>query len=124
MWLIGGVRLDLTGCRRVNTGFTLKSPVDGLSRAESGSGSEDEQDTVVGESGPRDALLERTSAGGVVVNHLILHLTAPDLPFGGVGESGMGAYTDSTGPVFVREAIAAFIDRRDGADGRGRPPRA
>lgn len=36
-------------------------------------------------------------------------------------ESGMGAYTDSTGPVFVREAIAAFIDRRDGADGRGRP---
>ncbi len=41
---------------------------------------------------PRDALLERTSAGGAVVNHVILHLVAPDLPFGGVGESGMGAY--------------------------------
>lgn len=44
------------------------------------------------DSAVRDAMLERTSAGGVVVNHLILHLVAPDLPFGGVGESGMGAY--------------------------------
>ncbi len=49
-----------------------------------------------GDSGPRDALLERTSAGGVVVNHVILHLVAPDLPFGGVGESGMGAYHGRT----------------------------
>lgn len=45
-----------------------------------------------GDSGPRDALLERTSAGGAVVNHLVVHLVAPDLPFGGVGESGMGSY--------------------------------
>ena len=36
-------------------------------------------------------------------------------------ESGMGAYTDSTGPRFVREAVARFIDRRDGADGVRRP---
>lgn len=40
----------------------------------------------------RDALLERTSAGGAVVNHVVVHLAAPELPFGGVGESGMGAY--------------------------------
>jgi aldehyde dehydrogenase (NAD+) len=37
-------------------------------------------------------VLERTSAGGVTVNHTLLHLGAPELPFGGVGESGMGAY--------------------------------
>ncbi len=33
-----------------------------------------------------------TSSGGVAVNHTILHLTAPELPFGGVGASGFGAY--------------------------------
>jgi aldehyde dehydrogenase (NAD+) len=27
-----------------------------------------------------------------VVNHTLLHLANPDLPFGGVGESGFGAY--------------------------------
>ncbi len=32
-------------------------------------------------------------------------------------ETGMGAYSDSSGPRFIREAVAAFIDRRDGADG-------
>jgi aldehyde dehydrogenase (NAD+) len=38
------------------------------------------------------ALLERTSSGGVVINHCVMHLSVPGLPFGGVGESGMGAY--------------------------------
>ncbi|RMH03596.1 MAG: aminotransferase class I/II-fold pyridoxal phosphate-dependent enzyme [Planctomycetota bacterium] len=28
-------------------------------------------------------------------------------------ETGLGAYTESAGPAFVREAVAAFIDRRD-----------
>ena len=37
-------------------------------------------------------VLERTSSGGAVVNHVVWHLAVPDLPFGGVGESGMGAY--------------------------------
>jgi aldehyde dehydrogenase (NAD+) len=26
------------------------------------------------------------------VNHTIMHIAVPDLPFGGVGESGMGGY--------------------------------
>jgi len=37
-------------------------------------------------------IIGRTSAGGVTVNHAWLHLAVPGLPFGGVGESGMGAY--------------------------------
>jgi len=37
-------------------------------------------------------VLSRTSSGGVCVNGTILHLMNPRLPFGGVGESGMGAY--------------------------------
>lgn len=32
------------------------------------------------------------SAGGMVVNDTVLHLTNHNLPFGGVGESGFGAY--------------------------------
>ncbi len=32
-------------------------------------------------------------------------------------ETGMGAYSDSSGPRFIREAVAEYIDRRDGADG-------
>ncbi|MEU9015839.1 aldehyde dehydrogenase family protein [Streptomyces sp. NPDC048479] len=34
----------------------------------------------------------RTSSGALGVNNVVLHATAPHLPFGGVGESGMGSY--------------------------------
>ena len=37
-------------------------------------------------------LLERTTSGGALVNHISLHVSVPSLPFGGVGPSGMGAY--------------------------------
>ena len=43
----------------------------------------------------RDAqrrVIERTSAGGMTVNHVWMHLGVPGLPFGGVGDSGMGSY--------------------------------
>jgi aldehyde dehydrogenase (NAD+) len=39
-----------------------------------------------------ERVLKRTTSGGVTINHGWLHLGVPDLPFGGVGESGMGAY--------------------------------
>ncbi|XP_057974020.1 aldehyde dehydrogenase family 3 member H1-like isoform X2 [Malania oleifera] len=32
------------------------------------------------------------SAGGLIINDVALHLAVPTLPFGGVGESGMGSY--------------------------------
>jgi aldehyde dehydrogenase (NAD+) len=37
-------------------------------------------------------VLEATSSGGACVNEVVAHLGAPELPFGGVGGSGMGAY--------------------------------
>ena len=37
-------------------------------------------------------ILQQTSSGGVSVNDTISHMIHPDLPFGGVGASGMGAY--------------------------------
>jgi aldehyde dehydrogenase (NAD+) len=39
-----------------------------------------------------DRIVERTSSGGVCVNATLFHITVPALPFGGVGESGMGSY--------------------------------
>lgn len=42
-------------------------------------------------------VLARTTAGGVTVNGTIMHLTNPNLPFGGIGESGMGGYHGKAG---------------------------
>ena len=42
-------------------------------------------------------VVSNTSAGGVTLNHAIMHLAVPDLPFGGVGESGMGSYHGKAG---------------------------
>ena len=39
-----------------------------------------------------ERVLERTIAGGVSVNDTVLHIAQNDLPFGGVGPSGMGHY--------------------------------
>jgi aldehyde dehydrogenase (NAD+) len=48
----------------------------------------------------RDAqqqILERTSSGGVCFNDVVMHVSVPDLPFGGVGNSGMGSYHGEAG---------------------------
>lgn len=40
----------------------------------------------------QDKLMTELSYGGGCVNDTILHVASPELPFGGVGASGMGAY--------------------------------
>lgn len=40
----------------------------------------------------QEDVIARTSSGGCAVNHVLVHLAVPELPFGGVGESGMGSY--------------------------------
>ena len=37
-------------------------------------------------------LVDRMPSGGAVINHLAMHCLVPQLPFGGIGASGMGAY--------------------------------
>jgi aldehyde dehydrogenase (NAD+) len=39
-----------------------------------------------------ERVIRGSTAGGTIVNHVICHLANPDLPFGGVGESGQGSY--------------------------------
>lgn len=42
-------------------------------------------------------VVDRTTAGGVTVNGTIMHFSNPNLPFGGIGESGMGGYHGKSG---------------------------
>jgi aldehyde dehydrogenase (NAD+) len=42
-------------------------------------------------------VLQSTASGGVCINDTVMHLTIPSLPFGGVGESGMGRYHGKAG---------------------------
>ncbi len=44
-----------------------------------------------------ERLLRQTSAGGTVVNNVVIHVANPNLPFGGVGPSGLGAYHGEAG---------------------------
>lgn len=54
-----------------------------------------------------DKVLNRTRSGGVTLNGTMLHATQDDLPFGGVGESGTGAYHGYEG--FVRLSHARGV---------------
>lgn len=56
------------------------------------------------------AVLERTTSGGVCINDVIMHVMQEDLPFGGVGPSGMGAYHGEDG--FRRFSHAKAIYRQ------------
>jgi aldehyde dehydrogenase (NAD+) len=40
-----------------------------------------------------DAVLKRLSAGSICVNDAVIFMVSPEMPFGGVGNSGMGRYT-------------------------------
>jgi aldehyde dehydrogenase (NAD+) len=44
-----------------------------------------------------ERILAETSSGGACVNHTLLHITPSNLPFGGVGPSGMGQYHGKAG---------------------------
>jgi acyl-CoA reductase-like NAD-dependent aldehyde dehydrogenase len=45
----------------------------------------------------QDRVLFETSSGGVCINDVMVHFDSETLPFGGVGESGMGAYHGRSG---------------------------
>ncbi len=57
-------------------------------------------------------VVERTNnellAGGVAINDTLMHITQNDLPFGGVGDSGIGAYHGHDGFLTFSHAKATF----------------
>lgn len=44
-----------------------------------------------------DRIVDSVPAGGAVINHCAIHYLMPELPFGGVGDSGIGAYHGEAG---------------------------
>ena len=67
-------------------------------------------------------VVERTTSGGVMINETILHYAQDDLPFGGVGPSGMGAYHGAEGFKTMSHAKAVFRQARFNAVDLFRPP--
>ncbi|MEX6723347.1 coniferyl aldehyde dehydrogenase [Parapedomonas caeni] len=59
-------------------------------------------------------VLDRTTSGGVTVNDVVFHVSQEDLPFGGVGPAGMGAYHGFDGFKTFSHAKAVF--RQTGVD--------
>ena len=63
--------------------------------------------------GDIEQVRNRTVSGGLCVNEVIMHVAQHDLPFGGVGDSGTGAYHGKAGferlshmkPVFVQAKL-------------------
>jgi coniferyl-aldehyde dehydrogenase len=53
-------------------------------------------------------ILDRTLSGGVTVNDIAAHFLVQNLPFGGVGASGMGAYHGEQGFRQFSHARALF----------------
>ncbi len=63
----------------------------------------------------RDKVLQKTVSGGVTVNDALWHVAQENLPFGGVGKSGIGAYHGEAGfntfshlkPVFYQSRFSS-----------------
>jgi coniferyl-aldehyde dehydrogenase len=60
----------------------------------------------------RDKVLARTVSGGVTVNDTLMHIAHPNLPFGGVGESGWGAYHGETGFLRLTQQKPVLVQSR------------
>ena len=59
-----------------------------------------------------EKVLTHTTSGGVTVNDVIMHISQEDLPFGGVGPSGMGSYHGLDGFKTFSHAKAVFTQSK------------
>jgi hypothetical protein len=67
-------------------------------------------------------VLARTTSGGAAVNDVLLQLAVDDLPFGGVGPSGMGHYHGFDGFQTFSKKKGVFVQSRFASGGMLRPP--
>lgn len=70
----------------------------------------------------RNRVLARTTSGGVAIDGTILHYAQDDLPFGGVGPSGFGAYHGIEGFRTFSHQKAVFHPGRWNGSALLRPP--
>jgi len=64
------------------------------------------------EGADREKLLMNTTSGNVGINNTMIHVAQDDLPFGGVGPSGMGAYHGIEGFRTMSHAKGVFVQNR------------
>jgi coniferyl-aldehyde dehydrogenase len=57
-------------------------------------------------------VLEATHSGGACINDAVMHVAQDDLPFGGVGDSGMGHYHGKEGFMTFSHQRAVFSKQR------------
>lgn len=57
-------------------------------------------------------VLDETHSGGVCINDTLLHVAQDDLPFGGIGASGMGHYHGHEGFLTFSKAKGVLIKQR------------
>ena len=76
------------------------------------------------DAGEERAVLDRTTSGGVCLNDVIMHIMQEDLPFGGIGPAGMGAYHGYDGFKNFSHAKSIYKQSKLDVAGLGgmRPP--
>jgi coniferyl-aldehyde dehydrogenase len=75
-----------------------------------------------GDAAARKKVLDRTTAGGVTIDDTLLHFSNENLPFGGIGASGIGAYHGEHGFLTFTHQKAVFIQSRLSFTWLLRPP--
>lgn len=70
----------------------------------------------------QERVLHQTHAGGVCLNDTLLHVAQEDLPFGGIGPSGMGHYHGYEGFLTFSKAKGVLIKQRLNAAALIYPP--
>ncbi len=70
----------------------------------------------------RDRVLARTVSGGAAINETLMHVLVENLPFGGVGASGIGAYHGEIGFQTFSHRKGVFLQSRFNTAFLLRPP--
>ncbi|WP_010516415.1 coniferyl aldehyde dehydrogenase [Komagataeibacter oboediens] len=70
----------------------------------------------------RDRVLKNTISGNVTINGTLMHYVQDDLPFGGVGDSGIGAYHGKEGFMALTHARGVYRQGRFNAATLLQPP--
>ena len=70
----------------------------------------------------KEFVLNNTTSGGVTVNDVIFHVAQEDLPFGGVGPSGMGSYHGRDGFMEFSHKKAVYTQTGSEMLAMMRPP--
>jgi coniferyl-aldehyde dehydrogenase len=74
------------------------------------------------DSAEQEKVLSRTTSGGVTINDVVMHVSMEDLPFGGIGPSGMGAYHGVDGFRTFSHAKAVYQQPARDLTAMMRPP--